>query len=436
MSRSLPYAPGDGASTVGGERTVGVLYDAGSACAAEVAAAARCCDAELFLVVDRASEHVRARLPVLTRRFALCDITGLAARDAARAVSEFVPDGLLTFSEHRMEMTSAIAAAIGIPYWHSPAVAGRLVDKLQQRRAFAEAGLDDLPFAPVADAADLDAALDAVGLPAVLKPRRGAGGRLVQRLDTVSGARAAVAACADAAPGTDLLVEALLPGDPEAAGAQWGDYVSVETAVHRRECQPLCVTGKFPLAAPFRERGSFVPHTLDAPLAERAETLAEAAIGALDISDGIVHTQLKLTTEGPRLVEVNGRLGSLVGDVVRRGSGFDMVAAAMRLALGLPVPDAPRFDEVTYQYSLLPPVLGAAHAPAAGPPDLSARLDGLRHLPGVDLAVLLDAPAPPGLQDLAAARLGRLQGRTADHAELTRLATAIDELCSPVLGAV
>ena len=94
MSRSLPYAPGAGASTVGGERTVGVLYDAGSACAAEVAAAARCCDAELFLVVDRASEHVRARLPVLTRRFALCDITGLAARDAARAVSEFVPDGL------------------------------------------------------------------------------------------------------------------------------------------------------------------------------------------------------------------------------------------------------------------------------------------------------------------------------------------------------
>ncbi|MEO3849006.1 hypothetical protein ABGB09_15400 [Streptomyces sp. B8F3] len=437
MPQSFPYAPGDGASTVGGERTVGVLYDAGSAGAAEVAAAARFCGAELFLVVDRSSGHVRELLPVLTRRFALCDITGLDAQDAAREVAVFVPDGLLTFSEHRMELTSAIAAALGIPYWHSPAVTGRLVDKLQQRRTFAEAGLDDLPFAPVADAADLDAALDTVGLPAVLKPRRGAGGRLVHRLDSVSGARAAVAACADAAPGTDLLVEALLPGDPGAAGPQWGDYVSVETAVHRKECQPLCVTGKFPLVEPFRERGSFVPHTLDAPLAEGAEDLARAAIGALEISDGIVHTELKLTADGPRLIEVNGRLGGLVGDVVRRGSGFDMVAAAMRLALGLPVPDAPRFEGVTYQYTLMPPARGTGRGSAAGPPDMSARLDGLRHLPGVDLADLTTAAAPPGdPREGAGARLGHLHGRTADHAELARLATAIDELCRRVPGAV
>lgn len=416
---------------------MGVVYDAGSACAAEIAAAARCCDAELFLVVDRTSAHVRELLPVLTRRFALCDITGLDARRAARAVAEFVPDGLLTFSEHRMEITSTIAEALGIPYWHSPAVTGRLVDKLQQRRTFAEAGLDDLPFAPVQDAADLDAALAAVGLPAVLKPRRGAGSRLVHRLDSLSGARAAVAACADAAPGTDLLVEALLPGDPTAAGPQWGDYVSVETAVHRKECQPLCVTGKFPLVAPFRERGSFVPHTLDPPLAERAENLAEAAIEALDISDGIVHTELKLTADGPRLIEVNGRLGGLIGDLLRRGSGFDMVAAAMRLALGLPVSDTPRFDEVTYQYTLVPPARETPHASAAGSSDPYAPLEGLRDLPGVDLADLPAGDAsPPDPRDGADARLGSLHGRTADHTELARLATAADELCRAVLGAV
>ncbi|WBB60921.1 ATP-grasp domain-containing protein [Streptomyces sp. WMMC500] len=416
---------------------MGVLYDAGSADAAEVAAAARCCGVELFLVVDRASHHVRDLLPVLTRRFALCDITGLDTRKAARAVATFLPDGLLTFSEHRMELTSAIAAALDIPYWHSPAVTGRLVDKLQQRRTFAEAGLDDLPFAPVAGTADLDAALDAVGLPAVLKPRRGAGGRLVHRLDSFSGARAAVAACAAAAPGADLLVEALLPGDPAAAGPQWGDYVSVETAVHRKECRPLCVTGKFPLVEPFRERGSFVPHTLDTPLAERAESLAEAAIGALDISDGIVHTELKLTADGPRLIEVNGRLGGLAGDVVRRGSGFDMVAAAMRLALGLPVPDAPRFEAVTYQYTLMPPAGGAGHAPATGGPELCVRLDGLLHLPGVDLGDLPAGAVPSSdPRDGAVARLGRLHGRTPDHAELARVVAAIDALCRQVPGVV
>jgi hypothetical protein len=438
VPRPLPQAPGDGASTVGRERTVGVLYDTGSAAAPEVSAAARCCGAELFLVVDRASDHVRELLPVLTRRFALCDITGLDAGAAATAVAGFAPDGLLTFSEHRMEITSSIAAALSIPYWHSPAVTGRLVDKLQQRRTFAEAGLDDLPFAPVAGAADLDAALAAVGLPAVLKPRRGPGGRIVRRLDTLSDARAAVAACSAAAPGAGLLVEALLPGDSAAAGPQWGDYVSVETAVHRKECQRLCVTGKFPLVEPFRQRGSFVPHTLDPPLAERAEGLAEAAIRALGISDGIVHTKLKLTADGPRLIEVDGRLGGLVGDVVRRGSGFDLVVAAMRLALGLPVPDPPRFDGVTYQYALLTPA-GPPRGPA-GPPltdvrALAARLDGLRHLPGVDLADLpADAASAPDPRYGASACIGHLHGRTADHAELARLAASVDEICRPVLG--
>lgn len=440
VPRSLPHAPGDGASAVGRERTVGVLYDVGSAGAAEVAAAARCCGAELFLVVDRASDHVRELLPVLTRRFALCDITGLNAQAAASAVAVFTPDGLLTFSEHRMEITSSIAAALSLPYWHSPAVTGRLVDKLQQRRTFAEAGLDDLPFAPVAGAADLDAALAAVGLPAVLKPRRGTGSRLVFRLDSRSDARTAAAACSAAAPGADLLVEALLPGDPAAAGPQWGDYVSVETAVHRKECQPLCVTGKFPLVEPFRERGSFVPHTLDPPLAERAEDLAEAAIGALGISDGIVHTELKLTADGPRLIEVNGRLGGLVGDVVRRGSGFDLVVAAMRLALGLPVPDPPRFDGVTYQYTLMPPA-DSARGPASPPGTdvraLAARLDGLRHLPGVDLADLsTDAATARDPRDGASARVGHLHGRTTDHAELARLAVSIGELCRPVFGTI
>ncbi|MFW6693003.1 ATP-grasp domain-containing protein [Streptomyces sp. MAR4 CNX-425] len=437
--RPLPRAPGDGAGAWDRERTVGVLYDAGSADAPEVAAAARYSGVDLFLVVDRASDHVRELLPVLTRRFALCDITGLAAPAAAAAVAAFAPDGLLTFSAHRMEITAAIAAALDLPYWHSPAVTARLVDRLQQRRTFAEAGLDDLPFAPVTGAADVDAALAAVGLPAVLKPSRGPAHRLVRRVDSVADARAAVAAWSAAAPDAGLLVEALLPGDPAAAGPRWGDYVSVETAVHREECQQLCVTGKFPLVEPLRQRGSFVPHTLAPPLAERAESLAEAAIGALGISDGIVHTKLKLTADGPRLLGVDGRLGGHVGDVVRRGSGFDPVAAAMRLALGLPVPDPPRFDGVTYRYALLTPA-GPPRRPG-GPPltdvrALAARLDHLRHLPGVDLADLpADAARAPEPRFGAGARVGHLQGRTADHVELARLAVSVDEICRPVLGA-
>ncbi|MBA0051203.1 hypothetical protein E0L36_09940 [Streptomyces sp. AJS327] len=423
----------DGAARAAGARqAVGVVYDLGAAGPAELAAAARTCGAELFLVVDAASEHVRRLLPVLRKRFALCEVTGLGEDRAAAAVAAFAPGGLLTFSEHRMEATAALAATLGLRHWHSPEVTRRLVDKLEQRRSLAAAGLDGPPFAVARTPGELPGALGAVGLPAVLKPRRGTGSRLVRRVDGAAEARAAAAEFFAAAPGTDLLVEGFLAGDAAGAGREWGDYVSVETAVHEGVCHPLCVAGKFPLVRPFRERGSFVPHTLDPALAARARALAEAAIAALGVRDGVVHTELKLTRDGPRLIEVNGRLGGLIGAIVRRGSGVDLVAAAVRLALGLPVRDTPRFDGVAYQYALLPragPSGGADGRVGA------AELERLRALPGVDLVdPRPGAGSAASWREGAGARLGHLHGWTADHADLARLTRAIDDICRPVFG--
>lgn len=434
-ARPAPYPPGGAADAPGGSPVVGVVYDVGAAGPAEVATAARACGAGVVLVVDTASDHVRRLLPVLAKRFTLCDVTGLDGAGAAAAVAAYAPAGLVTFSENRMEATSALAAGLGLGHWHSPAVTRRLVDKLAQRRAFAAAGLDGPPFAAADKAVGVADALDAVGLPAVLKPRRGTGSRFVTRVDSAAQARAAAAEFFAAAPGAELLVEGLLPGDSAGAGPEWGDYVSVETAVHEGACHRLCVTGKFPLVRPFRERGSFVPHTLRPQLAERAHELAEAAVAALGVRDGIVHTELKLTADGPRLIEANGRLGGLVADVVRRGSGVDLVAAAMRLALGRPVRETPRFDGVAFQYALLPPAGPPGPPGEAAGRTTAAALAGLRRLPGVDLADLRALEGPTAdWRGGSTARLGHLHGRTRDHSDLAQLTHAIDDICRPVLG--
>jgi biotin carboxylase len=50
---------------------------------------------------------------------------------------------------------------------------------------------------------------------------------------------------------------------------------------------------------------------------------------------GVTHAEIRLTRKGPRLVELNGRLG---GDLIPFNSamatGIDLVAAAAELALG------------------------------------------------------------------------------------------------------
>ncbi|MGH2952362.1 MAG: ATP-grasp domain-containing protein, partial [Solirubrobacterales bacterium] len=302
-----------------------MVYDEGSAGPGEIAAAARGAGADVFLVVDRAAPHVARLAPALGRRFELLDITGLTPEAAAAQVCARAPEGLLTFSEHRMAATSELAAAAGVKRWHTPETTRLLTDKYLQRRALADTGVDTTPCVPVPVGGAARAVAE-VGLPAVLKPRQGTGSRHVRPVRTVEEAVAAAAEYHRFGPqGTDLLAERLLAGDPGPAGSPWGDYVSVETAVRDGDCRPVCVTGKFPLAEPFRERGSFVPHTLDDRTATRVTTLAEAAIGALGIRDGVVHTEIKLTVHGPRVIEVNGRVGGLVADLLRRGAGYDLV---------------------------------------------------------------------------------------------------------------
>lgn len=408
-------------------QVLAVGYDRGSAGPTELATAARACGVDVLLVVDSASDHVAQMLPVLRRRFDVVEITGLSTVDAVAAVAEHRVDGVVTFSDLCLPITAAIGERLGFTRWHSPAVTSVLLDKAAQRRAWAAAGLDTTRHAVVAAESDVEAALASVGLPAVLKPRGGTAGQHVSRVDNLDGARTAARRFfADAAPGAAMVAEELLVGDPEVAGQAFGDYVSVEAAVHDGRCLPLGVVGKLPLVPPFRERGFFLPATLDAATTARVLAVAGAAVRAIGVRDGIVHTELKLTSAGPRVLEVNGRAGGHVPDLFERALGFSVVEAAFRLALGEEpaLPDRSCVD-VTYQYVFLPPRDAETVVSA----------DGLAELRAIDGVDLVDVRVAPGQRvdwrDGAFGRLGKAYGRAPDHAALAGLAARIEDTFRP-----
>ncbi|HWH00546.1 MAG TPA: ATP-grasp domain-containing protein [Pilimelia sp.] len=393
--------------------TVAVLYDLGSATPVDIMAAAHRLATVVF-VADFAGEHAAATRPTLAALGAVVDVTGLDPARRLAAVAALAPRGVVTFSEYRLAEAARLAAALRLPGHDADTVAA-LVDKFRQRRLLAEAGVQATRCAVVG--ADPAAALARVGVPAVIKPRTGAGSRHTVRVDTA----AEFLAVAGRLPaGVEFVAEELLAGDPAAAGADFGDYVSVESVHTAAGSRQVCVTGKFPLAEPFRETGMILPAPIGDALADRVRALEAAAIRALGVRHGVTHTEVKLTPDGPRIIEVNGRLGGYVPEILKRATGVNLVRAALAAALGQPVAlPEPRYRGVTYQIFLAPPAVPGRIVGVRG-------AEQLRSLPGVSAVdVVTDFPRAYDWRDGTQSHLGVVYGAAADHAAAAGVAAAV-----------
>jgi biotin carboxylase len=189
-------------------------------------------------------------------------------------------------------------------------------------------------FASLAGGADrlsCVAAATEVGLPAVLKRQSGTGSRGTSLVTTVDELVTAVAE----AEGGPYILEAYLLDRVAPERQRIADYVSVENIVTHGVVSAVAVTGRTPLAEGFRETGSFIPSTLGPDEQAAVITASRQAAHALGVTTGCLHTEIKLTPHGPRIIEVNGRVaGGGIPDVLRLVNGFCLVQAAGRAALG------------------------------------------------------------------------------------------------------
>lgn len=397
--------------------TVAVVYGSGSAGPAAIVRAARgLC--EILFVCDTAVPGVAAVLAGLRRRNQVCDISGLGPKGPA-AVRAEAPDGIVTFSEYCLGLTAELAAALGLPY-HDAETVRLLTDKAAQRAALAAAGVDDTATRVVRSTSEVRAAATGIGYPVVVKPRTGAGSRNTVRLEGPDSGLDRLAAAVRAEPADEFVVEKCLLGDPAVAGAGWGDYVSVEAVVDGGVVRTVCVTGKLPLAEPFRETGMFIPAHLDGKTETAVVELAAAAVRALGVQTGVTHTEVKLTPQGPRIIEVNGRAGGHVVDILLRAGCFDLVLAALRLSLGLAPGEPAALHGVSFHYMLLGPVSATELVAVEG-------LAETRALVGVTGADPLASPGDRLDWRVGNQVLGLVQGQVPDHLALADTVAQIEK---------
>ncbi len=282
------------------------------------------------------------------------DAPGLALADAAEVVDfadvdavERVArahevDGVLTVSADRaVPVVAAVAERLDLPSIGS-GVAHRMTHKLAMRRTLAEEGIPQPPYAAVRSLAEGRAAIEAVGVPAVLKPVDSGGQRGVFRIDSPGDLESHLHVALVESPAREAILEGFVDG------TEMNGIVVVRDGAAR------LVTLSDRLRPPGIGFGvgwiHLYPASIHSDQLELAERTAERAVTALGLRNGIAFPQLIASPDGGvAVVEVAARIpGGQMADLVRHAVGVDLVEVALRLALGEAVPDdvaLPQFSQ-------------------------------------------------------------------------------------------
>jgi biotin carboxylase len=210
------------------------------------------------------------------------------------------------------------AALLGLPHPISPETAALSVSKLRQRERFAERGVPQPVFRLVASPAE------AVSTPCVIKPpdRQGQRGLTIV-LEAAAVAGAIELALAESRSGV-AIAEELVDG-PE---------VTVNAFSVAGEFHPLTVTDRLTADPP--AFGVALAHAWPSARADEAiVAAAKAAAEAVGLADGPTYTQIRVTPDGPRVMELAARLGGgHDGELCRVALSVDLNRLALAAALG------------------------------------------------------------------------------------------------------
>ncbi|WP_412543124.1 ATP-grasp domain-containing protein [Longispora sp. K20-0274] len=254
---------------------------------------------------------------------------------AQKLAAEETITGILTYDEARVVSTAVVATALGLPT-SEPEAFARCRDKTASREALAAAGV---PQATSVSVRSLDHALEVaaeLGYPVVVKPRHLATSIAVIRADSP----------ADLAVAYDAARSATLPETPEyyEFGVLIEEFldgyeISVDSACFDGRVVPLAVARKATGYAPsFEETGHVVDGRVDWAADDELMDVLVRTHAAVGLHTGTSHVELKYTSRGLKVVEINARLGGdLVPYLGQLATGVDLSLAAAAIATGAPV---------------------------------------------------------------------------------------------------
>jgi biotin carboxylase len=276
-------------------------------------------------------ERVNERQAAGAQRYAVADYRRIGEiLPIARAWHAADPFGAVaSFTEYGLDPASRCAIDLGVPGDNLTAVL-LTRDKTRTRELLNHNGVSPVRHrvcVALGDAHDFMAELK--GQPIVLKPPAGGlseGVFVVETQDQLAERWAWTSLVA----GGPILAEEYLSG-PE---------YSVESISRDGRHEVVMVTEKLTTGFPgFVEVGHQVPARLGHADQREIEKLTGDFLNLIGQKTGPVHSELRLTPSGPRLVEAQTRIGGdQIWEMCEMVSGVDMIAETVAALLGLPSP--------------------------------------------------------------------------------------------------
>jgi len=298
-----------------------------------------------FYVIT-ADRDASAPAAVLSDKFAAVDVVDMSA--TLELAKENQIDGVMAVNDIGVPTAAYVAEKLGLPGIYGE-TAQRCIDKALMRSVWrnAEVPIPNFRLAATQDEAVAFAA--EIGFPCVFKPRRSSAGRGISVAHTVDQAKWSAKFAWPHCRGLGILVEHFLEGTE----------LTVESISYGGQVHILAISDKVKpdlrtrVATSLNYSAEFEPEIL-----AQIEDVARSAVTSLGINIGMAHTELILTSEGPKLVETGARGGGghIFHTCIEAVSGINAPVACAHLLTGesLDLPKATRKGAV-YRFFNPPP---------------------------------------------------------------------------------
>lgn len=239
-------------------------------------------------------------------------------------------NGIMTLATDMPMRTVAVIAEeldlVGI----TSETALKATNKACMREALKCGGVPIPEFYKVSNRCEYHTAVSKFGIPFIVKPADNSGSRGIVKIEDLTNEKLIDEAY-------DYSKSFSRDGDVIVEEYMCGPEVSVETLTVNSECHVIQITDKITTGAPhFVEMGHTQPSRLDDETKTKIAKVAKLANKAIGITNGPSHTEIIVTKDGPKIVELGARLGGdcITTHLVPLSTGVDMVESCIRIALG------------------------------------------------------------------------------------------------------
>ena len=252
-------------------------------------------------------------------------------------------------SDLAMPTVAQIAPKLGLPYFFDYETALLLQNKVLLREFLHTHKISQIKYRKISILADLK---DWIYFPAILKPVDSQGQRGVFRVNSFQEIETCLEDSQSFSMSKTAIIEEFLEGPEISVNA----FVLDSQVIFNEISDRLVVEG-YPGGIPKAHVFPTKQCTKDS--SQKTKALVEKCIQLLHIKNGPVYFQLKLTSSGPKIVEITPRLdGCHLWRLIKMVSGIDLLDASIRLLTGdtsLNWQIAPEMQQHTLKFLLHPP---------------------------------------------------------------------------------